>query len=186
RRALGPERVGVAPGRVGVRELVADEPEVVFGLQMVAGCGLGGHDRAARHEPRAEVVELRRHRQQPGAEVQRDEERYKARAAESSSSKSGTSAASYRHAPRTVPSRSTRKAVRSATSLKPRKSCATPNARTASAFQSESSGKFRSSACIQEMCVQGESREIPAASNSALLSRRSSISLVQVALQSNK
>ena len=76
-------------------------------------------------------------------------------------------------------------------SLKPRKSWATPKARTASAFQSESSGKFRSSACIQEMCVQGESREIPAArtpacSNSALLSRRSSISFVQVADQSNR
>jgi hypothetical protein len=42
--------------------------------------------------------------------------------------------------------------VRSATSSKPRNSCATPKPRTACAFQSESSGKFRSSACIQAMC----------------------------------
>jgi hypothetical protein len=51
--------------------------------------------------------------------------------------------------------------------------------------------KLRSSACIQAMCVHGESREIPngrvpAASNSALLSRRSSISLVQVEDQSKR
>ena len=63
--------------------------------------------------------------------------------------------------------------------------------RTASAFQSERSVKFRSSACIQAMCVQGESRETPkrctpASSNSALLSRRSSISFVQVDDQSKR
>ena len=31
----------------------------------------------------------------------------------------------------------------------------------ATAFQSERSGKFRSSACVQAMCVHAESREIP-------------------------
>src|SRR5215213_1856827 len=191
RRALRPERVRVAPRCVATRKLVADEPEVVFGLQVVAGRRLTGNRRRAREEARAGVVEPRPHRQEAGAEVERDEKRYKARAAESSSSKSGTSAASYRHAPRTVPLRSTRNAVRSATSWKPRNSCATPNTLTASPFQSESSGKFRSSACIHAMCVHGESREIPAActpacSNSVLLSRRSSISLVQVADQSKR
>jgi len=49
----------------------------------------------------------------------------------------------------------------------------------------------RSSACAHEMCVQGESRETPngrtpAASNAALLSRRSSISFVQVDDQSKR
>src|SRR4029077_277217 len=132
-------------------------------LQVVARRRLARNRRPAREEARARVRELRGHRDEPGAEGERDEERYKARAAESSSSKSGTSAASYRHAPRTVPLRSTRKAVRSAISLNPRKWCATPNAGTASACQSESSGKFGSSACVQEMCVQGESREMPAA-----------------------
>jgi len=74
-------------------------------------------------------------------------------------------------------------------SLKPRKARATPKPWTASAFQSESNPKLRSSACIHEMWVQGESREIPsgftpARSNSSLLSRRISISFVQVAVQS--
>jgi hypothetical protein len=40
------------------------------------------------------VVELRRHREQAGAEIERDQKSYKARAAESSSSKSGSSAVS--------------------------------------------------------------------------------------------
>jgi hypothetical protein len=48
-----------------------------------------------------------------------------------------------------------------------------------------------SSACDQEMCVHGESREIPytvtpSSSNSALLSRRSSNSFVQVPDQSKR
>ena len=60
-----------------------------------------------------------------------------------------------------------------------------------SAFQSERSGTFRSSACSQATCDQGESREIPnarapSASSSGLLSRRSSISLVQVDDQSKR
>ena len=66
-----------------------------------------------------------------------------------------------------------------------------PNASVASAFQSDSSGISRSSACFQAMCVQGESREIPNAStpaslSSALLSRRSSSSLVQVKEKSKR
>ena len=66
-----------------------------------------------------------------------------------------------------------------------------PKPRTASAFQSESSGKFRSSACVQAMCVHAESREIPygwtpAAASCSLLSRRSSISFVQVDDQSKR
>jgi hypothetical protein len=65
------------------------------------------------------------------------------------------------------------------------------NACTASAFQSESSGKLRSSVCDHAMCVHGESRETPktrtpAFSKSRLLSRRSSISSVQVDDQSKR
>ena len=60
-------------------------------------------------------------------------------------------------------SRSIRNAVRRATSRMPRKSCPTPNPRTASPFQSERSGKFRSSACAQARCVHGESRDTPTA-----------------------
>jgi len=61
-----------------------------------------------------------------------------------------------------------------------------PNPRTASAFQSDRNWiSPRSSAWLQAVCVQGESREIaygvtPAPSNSALLSRRSWSSFVQV------
>ena len=94
---------GSRHGACAIRELVPDEPEVVLGLQVVACRRLAGNRCPAREEARARVRELRRHRDEAGAEVERDEERYKARAAESSSSKSGTSAASYRHAPRTVP-----------------------------------------------------------------------------------
>jgi hypothetical protein len=98
-------------------ELVADQPEVILGLQVVPGGSLSGYRRPLGEEARADVPELRSRRQQARREEERDDERYKARAAESSSSKSGTSAVSYRHAPRTVPLRSTRNAVRSATSL---------------------------------------------------------------------
>jgi hypothetical protein len=66
-----------------------------------------------------------------------------------------------------------------------------PKPFVASAFQSESSGKLRSSACVHATCVYGESREIaygwtPAARNSSLLSRRSSSSFVQVDDQSKR
>jgi hypothetical protein len=104
---------------------------------------------------------------------------------------SGTSLFSYAHAARTMPPSSTRNAQRRATFLNPRNSCPIPKAETASPLKSESSPKFRSSACVHAMCVHGESREIPtgwtpSASNSALLSRRSSSSFVQVEDQSNK
>ncbi len=67
----------------------------------------------------------------------------------------------------------------------------TPNACIASLFQSERSGKFRSSAWAHAMCVHSESPEMPngrtpALRNSGLLSRRSSISCVQVADQSKR
>ncbi len=74
----------------------------------------------------------------------------------------------------------------------PRRSWAMPKPRTASAFQSDkSSTHSRSSAWLHAMWVNGESREIPygltpAASTSALLSRRSSISAVHVLVQSQK
>jgi hypothetical protein len=81
--------------------------------------------------------------------------------------------------------------VRRATSLNPRNSWPIPNAAIASALKSESSPKFRSSACVQAMCVHGESLEMPigwtpASSNSVLLSRRSSSSFVQVDDQSKR
>jgi hypothetical protein len=81
--------------------------------------------------------------------------------------------------------------VRSATPLMPRYSCATPNPSTASPFQSESSANGSSSTWLHAMCVYGESRETPAmrtpaASNSALLSRRSPNSSVQVDDQSKR
>ena len=88
-------------------------------------------------------------------------------------------------------STSTRNALRRETSRIPLCSKATPKPCVASAFQSERSGKSRSSACIHATCVYGESREIangstPASCSSALLSRRSSSSLVQVVDQSKR
>ena len=94
RAALGPERVRVEPGCVTVLELVADEPEVVDGLQVVAHRRLAVDHLRPRGEVRAEVLRRRPHRRQADGEVERAGERYKARAAESSSSKSGTSASS--------------------------------------------------------------------------------------------
>ena len=124
-------------------------------------------------------------------EVQRDSERYNACAAASSSSKSGTSPAPrsamrcgpYRHGRPGTPCARTRPSSRGTR--------ARPESRVASAFQSEMSGTSRSSACVQATSVYGESRETlkvwtPASSNSALLSRRSSTSLVQVDVQANR
>ena len=180
-------------------ELVTDEPEAVDGLEMVAGRGLSiarptrGGERTperARGRPRRgerrRDVEQRREDEASGAPAA-----YNACAAARSSSKSGTCAVSYRHAPRIVPCRSTTKAVRSATSLSPLWSCAMSSAWTASPFQSERSGTSRSSASRHARCDQGLSREIaygvtPAASNSALLSRRSVSSSVQVLDQSKR
>ena len=77
-----------------MRKLVADEPEVVLRLQVVAGGGLARHRRRVREEVRAGVLQRGPGRDDPGTEVERADESYKARAAESSSSKSGTSAVS--------------------------------------------------------------------------------------------
>ena len=75
-------------------ELLADEPEVVLGLKVVAGVRFAGDGCRAREEVRAGVLERGPGRDDPGSEVEGADERYKARAAESSSSKSGTSAVS--------------------------------------------------------------------------------------------
>ncbi len=75
-------------------ELIADEPEVVLGLEVVARGRLPRYRGSPREEVRARVLQRGPGRDDTGAEVERADERYKARAAESSSSKSGTSAVS--------------------------------------------------------------------------------------------
>ena len=75
-------------------ELVADEPEPVVRLEVVAGGRLAGPGVAAGEEVRAGVLQRRPGRDDAGAEVERDDEGYKAGAAASSTSKSGTSAVS--------------------------------------------------------------------------------------------
>ena len=75
-------------------ELVADEPEVVLGLEVVSGGGLARHRRCFSEEVRTGMLQRGPGRDDAGAEVERADESYKARAAESSSSKSGTSAVS--------------------------------------------------------------------------------------------
>ncbi len=75
-------------------ELVTDEPKVVLGLQMVARGRLPGDRGSPGEEVRARALERGPGGDDPCAQVQRADERYKARAAESSSSKSGTSAVS--------------------------------------------------------------------------------------------
>src|SRR5207244_595017 len=135
RGCLRPERVGIEPGRMSAFELVADEPPVVQRLQMVPRRGLPVPGRAAREEVGPRMEDRGPRGRDPGGEVHRAGERYEACGAASSASNSGPSVVSYRHAPRTVPSWSTRNADLSATSSRPRNSCATPNACTASAFQ---------------------------------------------------
>src|SRR5262249_12271261 len=88
------ERVGVAPGRVSVLELVPDEPVVPERLEVVARGCVAVARRAARQEVRACVLHRRPRRRDAGGEVQRDGERYEAGAARSTSSKFGTSAVS--------------------------------------------------------------------------------------------
>ena len=75
-------------------ELVADEPEVVLRLEVVASGGLAGHRGRVCEEVRPRVLKRGPGRDDAGAEVERADERYKAWAAESSTSKSGTSAVS--------------------------------------------------------------------------------------------
>ena len=152
-------------------------------LESLYGVPVVGDERGAK----------RAHGRPGGGDRGRDvQERYKSeRAAESSASKSGSSEVPYRHAPRMMPSRSTRNALRSDTPSRPRKSCATSKPLVASPFQSESSGTSMSSACAHAMWQYGESREmpyavVPASSKSALLSRRSVSSSVQVPVQSKR
>lgn len=77
-----------------MRELVADEPQVIDGLEVVARGGLAVTGRAAGEEVRPRVAE-----RGPGGRyrregVEREGEADEACAAKSSSSTSGTSAAS--------------------------------------------------------------------------------------------
>jgi hypothetical protein len=67
---------------------------VVLGLEVVAGGRLAGDGCRARQEMRVGMLERGPGRDDPGSDVEGADERYKARAAESSSSKSGTSAVS--------------------------------------------------------------------------------------------
>ena len=94
RLRLGAERVWVAPGRASMLDLVADEPVVVQRLQMVAGRRFAVGRRSAGEEVRAGMDDRRPRRGRAGRKVERSRERYKACAARSSSSKSGTSAVS--------------------------------------------------------------------------------------------
>ena len=73
---------------------MADEPEVVERLQVVTRGGLTVRRRTTREEVGADVQDRRPGRRCSGCEVERGPERYKACAARSSSSKSGTSAVS--------------------------------------------------------------------------------------------
>ena len=88
------ERVGVAPRRTAVLQLVTDEPVVVQRLQVVSRRRFAVRGRAPGHELRARVEDGRPRRGNAGREVERGRERYKACAARSSSSKSGSSAVS--------------------------------------------------------------------------------------------
>ena len=79
------------PRRAAVLELVADEPEAVVRLQVVAGRGLAVARGAAGQEVRPRVQDGRPGRRDAGREVEPYDEGGKAEAAASSSSKSGTS-----------------------------------------------------------------------------------------------
>jgi len=92
---LGLEAVRVEPGRLAALQLVTGEPELPDRLEMVAGGGSAG----ARGQPLGEEGVVRGPERGPGAdhagaEVRRDDEDYKSRAAATMASKSGTSASS--------------------------------------------------------------------------------------------
>ena len=94
-------------------------------------------------------------------------------------------------AKRTMPAPSIRKQLRTGTSSRLSRVCATPNARTASPFQSLSSGKFSDSLgrvrVVRVGAVAGDAEDPHAGSaNSSLLSRRSRSSDRQVPVQSNR
>ena len=91
RTRLRAEAVRIDPRRPSMLELVADEPEVVGGLEVVAWGGLAVAGSSACEEARARVVHRRPGRRDSRREVEGAGERYIARAAASSVSKSGTS-----------------------------------------------------------------------------------------------
>src|ERR671931_1328993 len=95
RARLRPEAVRVAPRRVAVLDLVPRQPEVVERLEVVARRRLAVAGRAAGHEARSGVPDRGPGGGDAGREVERAGERYEARAAASSSSKSGTSSFAY-------------------------------------------------------------------------------------------
>jgi hypothetical protein len=72
-------------------ELIAEQPEPVGRLKVVARRGLPVARRAAGEEAVVRMPDRRRGRDNARGEVEGGGERYKARAAASSSSKSGTS-----------------------------------------------------------------------------------------------
>jgi hypothetical protein len=151
------EAIWIAPRRAAVIELVPDQPEAVDGLQVVACRRLAKAGAAAGDERAPEVSDGGRGGDDRGGSVERRNERDGARqeskrAAASSSSTSGTSRGSYRHAWRIMPSRPRRNALRTGASRIPFMSVATPQARTASPFQSERSGKLRSRTSRQARC----------------------------------
>ena len=75
-------------------DLVAEEPQVVARLQVVAGCRLAVARPAAGEEVAADVRDPRNRRDHGGDEEDERRERYKAWAARTSSSRSGTSESS--------------------------------------------------------------------------------------------
>ena len=91
---LRAEAVRVTPRSAAVFELMADEPVVVEGLQVVARRRFAVARSVTREEVRPGVLDRRPRRGCPSREVQRSAEGYKACAARSNSSKSGTSAVS--------------------------------------------------------------------------------------------
>src|SRR4029453_16245853 len=109
RLGLREEAVGIVDRIVTAGELMPREPELPDRLQVVTRGGRAGESvKTLRHERVIGVLKRGAGRNEPGAEVERDDAGYKARAAERNSSKSGSSASSKAHAPRTVPPASIR------------------------------------------------------------------------------
>ena len=86
------EAIGVSPRRVSALELVADEPEAVEGLEVVAGRRLAFTVGAVCDEGAPEGADGRPRRDEGSDRVERYDE--SERAASTSSSKSGTSVVS--------------------------------------------------------------------------------------------
>ena len=73
---------------------MAGQPELPRGLEMVAGGGLSARGEALREEALLRFAERRPSRDDPGAEVDGEDEGYNACAAARMASRSGTSASS--------------------------------------------------------------------------------------------